>query len=117
MIVIIYVKPSTYRSCTRYLICKDSVNSFRHNMKKLIQGDQVMPPLPQKQNCLTRFGLQSQKASTFGDYNQIEEIKGTFALNWHKRRQTGPGPTVSIQILYSNDCQGGAGNKKRIKRE
>lgn len=116
MIVIIYVEPSTYRSSTRYLICKDSVNSFRHNMKKLIQGDQVMPPLPQKQNCLTRLGLQSQKASTFGDYNQIKEIKGTFALNWHKR-QTGSGPTESIHILYSNDCQGGTGNKKIIKSE
>lgn len=67
-----------------------------------------------KQNCLTeRGGLQYQKASISGVYKQAEGTKGTRAclLPTGIKVKGRAHPKISIQILYSNDCQERPGNK------
>lgn len=60
-------------SCTRYLTYKDS--EFFQTQDE--ETDSKGITTPSEQNWY-------QKVSTFGVYNQIEDIKGTSAPNWHK---------------------------------
>lgn len=55
-----------------------------------------------------------KKPGTFGVYNQIEEIKGTFAPTWYKGKKR-VGSTVSTQTHFIPNIvkEGQAINKKR----